>query len=221
MVSWTDLDKARAKGIMKLTNKYNRAIYKIWSPVYDAVLGGFFNKGRVRSIAVATLQPGEKVLLVGVGTGSDLPLLPQGVSAVGTDISESMLTRAKVKLPLPGRDIALLQGDAMDMAGFADGTFDVILMNLILSVVPDPGKCMAEALRVLRPNGRIVIFDKFLPDGAKPTIRRHLANLGSTLVGTDINRRLGDILKGLPVRIVSDEPSILGGMYRVVLLKKI
>ncbi|MBI5845005.1 MAG: methyltransferase domain-containing protein [Deltaproteobacteria bacterium] len=205
---------------MKLTNQYNRMIYKIWSPVYDAVLGGFFNKGRVRSIAVATLQPGEKVLLVGVGTGSDLPLLPQGVSAVGTDISEPMLTRAKAKLPLPGRDISLLQGDAMDMA-FADGTFDVILMNLILSVVPDPGKCMAEALRVLRPNGRIVIFDKFLPDGAKPALRRRLANLGSTLAGTDINRRLGDILKGLPVRIVHDEPSILGGMYRVVLLKKI
>lgn len=220
MVSWTDLGKTRAKGVMKLTNKYNRAIYKIWSPVYDAVLGGFFNKGRVRSIAVAALQPGEKVLLVGVGTGSDFPLLPQGVSAVGTDISEAMLTRAKAKLPLPGRDISLLQGDAMDMA-FADGSFDVILMNLILSVVPDPGKCMAEALRVLQANGRIVIFDKFLPDGAKPTIRRHLANFGSTLAGTDINRRLGDILKGLPVRIVSDEPSILGGMYRVVLLKKI
>lgn len=204
---------------MKLTNKYNRAIYKIWSPVYDAVLGGFFNKGRVRSIAVAALQPGEKVLLAGVGTGSDLSLLPRGVSAVGTDISIPMLTCAKRKLPLPGRDISIEQGDAMDMA-FADGTFDVILMNLILSVVPDPGKCMAEALRVLRPNGRIVIFDKFLPDGAKPPIRRRLANLGSTLAGTDINRRLGDILKGLPVRIVSDEPSILGGMYRVVLLKK-
>ena len=204
---------------MKLSNKYNRIIYRLWSPVYDAVLGGFFSKGRVKALIAADILPGEKVLLVGVGTGADFPFIPEGAQAIGIDLSEAMLDRAKARLPLPGCDIRLQMGDAMALP-FEDASFDVVLMNLILSVVPDPVLCMKETLRVLKPNGRIVIFDKFLPDGTKPGFRRRIANLGSTLMGTDINRRLGDILTDMPCTVVKDEPSILGGMYRVVLLKK-
>ena len=204
---------------MKLSNKYNRIIYRLWSPVYDAVLGGFFSKGRVKALIAADILPGEKVLLVGVGTGADFPYIPEGAQAIGIDLCEAMLDRAKARLPLPGRDIRLQVEDAMALP-FEDASFDVVLMNLILSVVPDPVLCMKETLRVLKPNGRIVIFDKFLPDGTKPGFRRRIANLGSTLMGTDINRRLGDILTDMPCTVVKDEPSILGGMYRVVLLKK-
>jgi phosphatidylethanolamine/phosphatidyl-N-methylethanolamine N-methyltransferase len=204
---------------MRLTNRHNRAIYRLWSPFYDAASARFFQEGRRRSMAVAALQPGERVLLAGVGTGADLPLLPQGVSAVGIDISEAMLARAHAKLPLPGRHVSLRVGDAQAMP-VQDGVFDVVLMNLILSVVPDPRRCMSEALRALRPRGRVVVFDKFLPDGSAPSFRRRLANLGATLLGTDINRRLGDIVGGQSCEVVADEPSILGGMYRVVSLRK-
>ncbi|HUU01064.1 MAG TPA: hypothetical protein VM425_06490 [Myxococcota bacterium] len=67
----------------------------------------------------------------------------------------------------------------------------------ILSVVPDPALCLNEALRVLRTNGRIVVFDKFLPDNSTPSLGRRLANIFSTIFGTNINRRLGDIVSGL------------------------
>jgi hypothetical protein len=46
-------------------------------------------------------------------------------------------------------------------------------------------------------------------------------NLFSTLFGTDINRRLSDLMQGCPCTVIHDEPSIAGGMYRVILLKKI
>jgi ubiquinone/menaquinone biosynthesis C-methylase UbiE len=203
-----------------MTNRYNRVIYKLWSPVYDAASALLFRTGRARSMAVAALQPKERVLVVGVGTGADLPLLPRGVSAVGIDLSEAMLSHARAKLPLPGRDVSLQVGDAQAMP-VDDGVFDAALMNLILSVVPDPRQCLSEALRALRPGGRIAIFDKFLADGSTPTVLRRLANLGATMLGTDINRRLGDILAGQPCEIVSDEPSLFGGMYRVVLLRRI
>jgi len=170
-------------------------------------------------MVVADLQPGERVLLQGVGTGADLPLLPQGVRSVGIDLSEAMLSRARAKLPLSGRDVSLQVADAQAMP-LKDGIVDVVLMNLILSVVPDPWQCMNEALRVLRPRGRIVIFDKFLPDGTQPTLSRRLVNVGAKLMGTDINRRIGDIVGGHPCEVVQDEPSILGGMYRVLLLQK-
>lgn len=63
---------------------------------------------------VLDLKAGERVLLMGVGTGADLPLLPQGIHVVGVDLSAEMLARARKKLPLPGRDVLLIQGDIQE-----------------------------------------------------------------------------------------------------------
>jgi hypothetical protein len=66
-----------------------------------------------------------------------------------------------------------------------------------------------------------VIFDKFLPDGESISPVRSFLNLFSTVFGTDINRRLSDLMPNCPCVIVHDEPSIAGGMYRVILIKKV
>ncbi|MBU0494213.1 MAG: methyltransferase domain-containing protein [Chloroflexi bacterium] len=201
---------------MKLTNRWNRIAYRLWSPVYDGLFDRFFAApGRRRSMAVLNPQPGERVLLVGVGTGADLPLLPAGVTAVGLDLSPAMLARARAKLPLPERPVTLLQGDA-GVLPLGSETFDAALLNLVLSVVPDGAACLRETLRTLKPGGRIVVFDKFTPDGARPGAGRRLINLVTMFFGTDITRRLGDIVAGSPCRIVHDEPSLLRGTYRVV-----
>jgi phosphatidylethanolamine/phosphatidyl-N-methylethanolamine N-methyltransferase len=75
-------------------------------------------------------------------------------------------------------------------------------------------------LRALKLGGRAVIFDKFLPEGRNPSLVRKFFNLFSTLLGTDINRRLSDLMKNCPCEITHDEPSIAGGMYRTLLLRK-
>jgi hypothetical protein len=49
---------------------------------------------------------------------------------------------------------------------------------------------------------------------------RALLNLGAKLLGTDINRHLGEILAGTKYEIVLDEPSLLNGMYRIILMDK-
>jgi ubiquinone/menaquinone biosynthesis C-methylase UbiE len=201
-----------------MTNRWNQIVYRLWSPIYDGGLERLFSPGRKRAMELVSLHDRDEVCLVGVGTGSDLIYLPNGVRAVGVDLSEAMLAQAKKKLPIEGRFIELRVGDAQALP-FGDESFDAVILNLILSVVPDPTLCMSEAIRVLRPDGRIVVFDKFLPDGSRPSLGRRLSNVFSTLIGTDINRRLGDIIEGLPCDIVRDEPSILGGMYRVVLLR--
>lgn len=204
---------------MKLSNAYNRFVYRLWSPVYDAVLERFFAPGRRRAMEIVDLRAGERACLIGVGTGSDLPYLPPGVDAVGVDLSADMLSRARRKLPIAGCTIDLIVGDAEALP--LDGaSFDAAVLNLILSVVPDPARCLSEALRVVRPGGRIVVFDKFLRDGAQPSAGRRLLNMVSTLFGTDINRRLEDMRAGQACAVVSDEPSLAGGLYRVVLLKR-
>jgi ubiquinone/menaquinone biosynthesis C-methylase UbiE len=203
---------------MPMTNRWNRLVYRIWSPIYDRGLERFFSQGRKRAMELVGLRAGDEVCLVGVGTGSDLIYLPNGVRGVGVDLSEAMLAQAQKKLPIAGCEIELKVGDAQALP-LEGEAFDVVILNLILSVVPDPTRCMSEAIRVLRPGGRIVVFDKFLPDTSRPSLVRRLSNVFSTLLGTDINRRLGDVIAGLPCELVHDEPSILGGMYRVVLLR--
>ncbi len=200
---------------MKMTNRWNLFIYRLWAPVYDSTVGHFFLPGRKQAIDVLNLQPGERVLLVGVGTGADLSLLPQGVQAVGVDISADMLAKARQKLPLPGREVTLIQGDAQQLL-VDEAAFDVVIFNLILSVIPDGAACLRENFRALKPDGRAVVFDKFLPDDGRLTLGRRLLNLGSTTFGTDITRRFGEMVAGIPIRVIQDEPSLLHGMYRVI-----
>jgi len=202
---------------MKMTNRWNQFIYRLWAPIYDASVGRFFLLGRKRAMDLLKLQPGERVLLVGVGTGADLLLLPAGVTATGIDLSADMLAKARQKLPLPGRDVTLIQGDAQQLL-VDEASFDAVVFNLILSVIPDGAASLRENLRALKPGGRAVVFDKFLPDVGRLSLGRRLMNLGSTLFGTDITRRFGDLAQGVDIRVICDEPSLLRGMYRVILL---
>jgi len=204
---------------MKMNNRWNRIIYRLWAPVYDSTAAHFFARGRKQAMQILDLQAGERLLLVGVGTGLDLPLLPKGVEAVGIDLSPAMLARARARLPLPGRNVTLIQGDAQKLL-VGEGSFDAVLFNLILSVIPDGAACLRENLRALKPGGRAVIFDKFLPDDGKLSFRRRLLNLGSTLFGTDITRRFCDLAKGCRITMLSNEPSLLRGAYRVILIRR-
>jgi phosphatidylethanolamine/phosphatidyl-N-methylethanolamine N-methyltransferase len=204
---------------LRLTNRWNRFIYRLWSPIYDGLFDRLFAApGRRQAVQKLDLHPGERVLLVGIGTGADLPLLPNGVQAVGIDLSPDMLTRAAAKLPLAERDVMLMQGDAQVLP-LPTGQFDAALLNLVLSVVPDAAACLRETRRVLRSYGRAVVFDKFLPDDAELGLARWLLNLVTTLIGTDITRRFGDIDRDSHWVVVRDEPSLLRGAYRVILVQ--
>jgi len=204
---------------MKMTNLHNLAAYRLWAPVYDATVNRFFISGRRRALEVLALQPGEKVLIVGVGTGADFPYLPAGVEATGIDLSPEMLAKARNKLPACRATVELIQGDAQALL-VPENSCDAAILNLILSVIPDGHACLQSALRALKPGGRLVIFDKFQPDNEKVTPFRRFINIFSTLLGTDITRRFGDVLAGCTSKVLLDEPSLLGGMYRVILLRK-
>lgn len=195
---------------------WNRRRYTFWAPIYDLVAR--FGRQRKRSLALLALQPGERVLLVGAGTGADLPLIPPGVSVLATDLTPAMLARARPRARA-GMELRVMNGQALDLP---DGSFDAVILHLIVAVIPDPVACLKEAARVLRPGGRIAVFDKFLPDGARPALPRRLANAATSRLFSDINRRFGDILQqsGAPLRIEHDEPALFGNTFRILMLRK-
>jgi phosphatidylethanolamine/phosphatidyl-N-methylethanolamine N-methyltransferase len=205
---------------MARSNRWNLFIYRLWSPFYDWFIeAGFIVRARREAIDMLQLRPGAHVLLVGIGTGADLPRLPARIAVAGLDLSPAMLARARKKLAGGGPRTVLLVGDALHLP-FADDSFDAVILTLILSVVPDPRRCLDEARRVARSDGRLLVFDKFLPDHREPSRARRLLNLLTDAFGTDINRRFGDMSEGLGLAVVEDRPSLFRGAYRAILLKK-
>jgi SAM-dependent methyltransferase len=116
--------------------------------------------------------------------------------------------------------VTLLKMDAQAL-DFADGSFDAVLFNLILSVAPDGAATFRAAWRALRPGGRAVIFDKFLPENSELTpSRRWLGRIVSAF-GTDPNRRVSDIIGRVPDLVIEQNAaSLLGGLYRILRLYK-
>ena len=206
---------------MKRSNRWNQIVYAMWSPVYDLLVSvPFLRKARAKAIAAIALLPGERVLLIGVGTGADLPLLPAGVEAVGIDNSQAMLNRAQKKNSRCACQIELIKADAEQLP-FSDKSFDAVVMTLILSVVADGRRALAEAMRVLHEDGRAVVFDKFLPDDERASIGRRALNLLTSTFGTDINRRFGEMQADSESVVVErNDPVQFGSAYRVILLRK-
>lgn len=201
-----------------MNDRRNLTIYRRWAPIYDRVMRPVYGAARKHAIDLLNLQAGEQVLISGIGTGLDLPLIPLGVSITGIDLTPAMLEKARVKAK--GRDLTLAVMNAQCLE-FNDNTFDAAILNLILSVVPDGAAAFREAWRVLRPGGRAVIFDKFLPEASRLSRGRNLVGAVIRAIGTDPNRRLSDIIDSVPdMRVERDEPSLLRGQYRIVVLRK-
>ncbi|TCP15110.1 phosphatidylethanolamine N-methyltransferase /phosphatidyl-N-methylethanolamine N-methyltransferase [Crenobacter luteus] len=201
-----------------LLTRLNRWRYTLYAPIYDRVAGAFARQRR-RAIALLAPQPDERVLIVGAGTGLDLDYLLAQRALTAIDLTPAMVDALAARAAHLGLAVDARVMDAEALA-FPDESFDAVVLHLILAVVPDPVACLSEVERVLKPGGRVVVFDKFLPDGARPGLARRLLNLIARLVATDINRRLGDILAATRLTKIHDEDAGFGGFFRIALLRK-
>jgi ubiquinone/menaquinone biosynthesis C-methylase UbiE len=197
---------------------WNRLRYTLWAPAYDAIvrLAGFDGARRL-SIDRLRLAPGDSVLLVGAGTGLDLPFLPSNVHVTAIDVTPAMVRQLERRPAGAGRSVTARVMDARQLA-FPDSSFDAVVMHLILAVMPEPERGVTEAVRVLKPGGRMAVFDKFLREGERPSLRRRLLNALAKPLFSDLNRRLGPLVGGTRLVIEHDEPAAFGGTYRAVTL---
>jgi len=192
-----------------------RRSYTLFAPLYDAALRRASRRLRAESLEGLAVPGGAPVLLAGIGTGLDVPHLPRGPWYVGLDLTRAMLAR----VPRGAADLGLVQGDAMRLP-FRDASFDAVVLHLIVAVVPEPARCLAEAARVARPGARLLVLDKFLRPGERAPVRRAL-NAVTRRLATRLDVVLEDLLAqvgGLDVE--RDAPVLAGGWFRSVTLVK-
>jgi phosphatidylethanolamine/phosphatidyl-N-methylethanolamine N-methyltransferase len=129
--------------------------------VYDVFFGPALHPGRLRAIERMNVQPGERVLEVGVGTGINVVLYPPHCQVTGIDFSPSMLKKAHERIAKRGfTHVRLFEMDATAI-DFPDDSFDIVFGPYLINVVPDPIQVAREMRRVCRPGGRIMFLNHF------------------------------------------------------------
>lgn len=153
---------SRDLSVASYENAFVEAVYDKIAKAYDWTFGPTLHPGRLTAIQRMGIQPGDRILEVGVGTGINLALYPKDCTVTGIDYSEQMLEKARERIERKGISNArLLQMDGADLK-FADNSFDIVYAPYVISVVPDPVKVAREMERVCRPGGRIIILNHFL-----------------------------------------------------------
>ncbi len=145
--------------------------------------------GAWRKRALSHLGNG-RLLEVGVGTGKNIPLYPQGIVVTAIDISQKMLARARHKVErLQINEVQLMTADVQRLP-FPTSTFDQALATFTFCSVAEPVMGLKELARTVRPGGSIILLEHMRPQ--KPWLAKvfdFLNPLVVRILGDNINRR--------------------------------
>ena len=121
---------------------------------YDQTRGGFpVGRSFAEAVAQHVPAPPARIVELGVGTGLvALPLTELGYTVLGLDLSSKMIAVARDRI---GARVAI--GDA-SRSPFASASCDAVVAARILHVVGDPGAVLADAARIVRPGGQVVVI---------------------------------------------------------------
>ncbi|HEX4836745.1 MAG TPA: methyltransferase domain-containing protein [bacterium] len=144
---------------------------------------------------------GEVIVDLGSGPGRDALLAARAVGAtgrvIGVDMTPEMLESATAAAGRSGiTNVEFRLGDieALPLAG---GCADVVISNCVLSLVPDKRKAFAEALRILRPGGRLIVNDilteEALPEAARDDLQAWAACVSGAITEGEYRSMLVDV----------------------------
>ena len=165
------------------TQAHESRIYSDYASLYDKTFGKIFYNRIKHVIESLHIPPGAEVVELGVGTGTSFPAYPTNCKVMGIDLAKDMLAQARAKISKNSwSHLQVMEMDALNLA-FADNSFDYVTAFHTVTVVPDPVQMLAEAQRVCKPGGKIVIVNHFTTD---------LPIIGSLTEALDpLTRRLG------------------------------
>jgi ubiquinone/menaquinone biosynthesis C-methylase UbiE len=189
------------------------------APRYDRQISFFerilFGGGREW---VCSQAEGE-VLELAAGTLRNLPHYPDGVSITAVELSPEMLAIGMRRAEELGRDADLRVGDVQDL-GFPDESFETVVCTLGLCTIPDPRRAVAEAHRVLRPGGKLLLLEHVRsPSLPVRTVERVLEPLSVRFQADHLTREPLDYLEAEGFEVERLERSKWGIVERVLARK--
>ena len=130
--------------------------------------------------SLGKINTGEQVLDIGCGAGVDTILAsmmtgPTG-NVVGVDIVPEMLQQAKTNLKMTDLNNANFKKTSGENLAFPDGTFDVVISNGVINLIPEKEAALTEIFRVLKPGGRLMVADQIASGSVQKDIKARLAN---------------------------------------------
>ncbi|HYB24736.1 MAG TPA: methyltransferase domain-containing protein [Solirubrobacteraceae bacterium] len=176
---------------------------------------------RRKALARLELEPGDRVLEIGCGTGRNLPLLCDAVGesgeVIGVDVSRGMLARAQRWVTRHQREnVRLLCEDAAELA--LPDRVDAVLFSLSYSVLPDRARVLERAWEALAPNGRLAIMDAGLPAGPLGGLLAPFADAIATVFPGDPYSRPWEDLTRLSQSVRSEWFRL--GLYFICTIRK-
>ena len=150
----------------------------------------------------AGIRPGETVLDLGSGSGSEVLRAARMVGpagrAIGVDMTDEMLELARANQRAASlANVEFLKGE-IESLPLPDSSVDVIVSNCVLNLSPDKARALGEAYRVLRPGGRFVVADVVVEGSEEPDTawRNDLAGWASCTSGAMTEAAYAQRLRG-------------------------
>jgi SAM-dependent methyltransferase len=177
-------------GSTNLAQEVSRSIGYSDEDIASVPEGANLGLGCGNPVALASLREGEIVLDLGSGAGFDCFLAADRVGeegrVIGIDMTPEMIEKARENAKKGDyRNVDFRLGE-IDSLPVEDNSVDIIISNCVINLAPEKSRVFKEALRVLKPGGRLMVSDivllKELPDFIKNSIQAYIGCISGALM---------------------------------------